>query len=295
MKEYKNRVCIFAHYDKDNMIDEYVYYYLCELLTVTQKIFFVTVSNISKVEVSKLENLNIEVIKRENVGYDFYSYKIGIEKLDLDLYDELIICNDSTFGPLIPMKNIFNEMKENKCDFWGITDSEEIMYHLQSYFIVFRKPILQSMVFSHFWNKLNILDDKHEIIRRYEVGISQALLKKNYTSEVYVKYPTDEYNNILKLLKRLLKKPYKIFKLLISPHRYYSEAMKKSGNVSLRRWYDFLIQGQLPFIKKSLVVDKKEGISNMKKLKFAFQKKPLNTQYPISLIENYFKRQYKEG
>ncbi len=291
MIEQINRVCIFAHYDKDNIVDDYVYYYLRELITVTQKLLFITVSNISKADIAKLETLNIEVIKRKNIGYDFYSYKIGIERLDLSFYDELIICNDSTFGPIVSMKNIFDKMHDEECDFWGITDSEEIDYHLQSYFIVFRKPILQSVIFIDFWNKLKILDDKHEIIKRYEVGISQILLKKNYNSQVYTKYPTNEYNNVTKLLKRLWENPYKIFKLLVSPSKYYTAATKKTGNVSIKRWYDLLIQGQLPFIKKSLVVDKKEGVLNMRKLKYTFQQKLLNTNYPIALIENYFKRE----
>ncbi len=284
------RACVFAHYDKDNLVDDYVYYYLNELLTVTQKLMFVTVSDISKNDIERLENLNIEVVKRENIGYDFYSYKLGIERLDLNLYDELIICNDSVFGPLVPLKNIFAKMQDEKSDFWGITDSGLISYHVQSYFFVFRNSILQSSLFSDFWDKLKILEDKNEIVKRYEVGISQILLEKNYRSQVYVKYTINKKDNSIRLLKRLWGKPYKIFKLLISPSKYYDAAIKKRENSSILFWDNLLVRYQLPFVKKSLFVDKNEGVENMKKLKVIFQKKLLKADYDIDLIENYFDR-----
>ena len=286
-----NRVCVFAHYDKANMVDDYVYYYLNELLTVIQKLVFVTVSDISKKDVERLKSLNIEVIKRENIGYDFYSYKVGIERLDLDFYEELIICNDSAFGPIVPMKNIFDKMQDEECDFWGITDSGLIAYHLQSYFLVFRKSILQSLVFSRFWDEVKILEDKNEIIKQYEVGISQTLLKESYSFNVYTQYKVNTNDNSIRLLKRLWGKPYKIFRLLFFPYRYYSEATKKSGNASVSFWDTLLVQCQLPFVKKSLISDKSEGMENMKKLQLIFQKKLLKSNYPIALIESYFTRE----
>ncbi len=285
-----DRACIFVHYDKDNMIDDYVYYYLNELLTVVQKLVFVTVSDISKKDIKRLEALDIDVIKRKNIGYDFYSYKVGIERLDLSHYDELIICNDSTFGPIMPIKNIFDKMNNEKCDFWGITDSEEIAYHLQSYFLVFRKKILKSHEFSDFWNKLKILEDKKEIIKRYEVGLSKVLLTHNYTLGVYIQYEINKKDNTIRLLSRLWKKPYKVFKVLVSPYQYYTAATKMSGNASITFWNDLLVRHQLPFIKKSLVTDKRESTENMKKLQLIFKKQLLKTNYPIILIEDYFGR-----
>lgn len=284
------RACIFAHYDKDNMVDDYVYYYLNELLAVVQKLVFVTVSDISKKDVERLKGLNIEVIKRKNIGYDFYSYKVGIQRLDLSIYTELIICNDSTFGPLIPMKDIFDKMENSKCDFWGITDSRQIDYHLQSYFLVFRKKILKSHVFFDFWNQLKILEDKNEIIKRYEIGISQVLLKKNYRTQAYIDYRINKKDNMVRLLKGLMQKPHKFFKLMISPYRYFSTSTKKNGNSSLNFWDTLLIKYQLPFIKKSLIVDKSQSLENIKKLKVIFQKQLLKTDYPIDFIERYYGR-----
>ena len=46
MTEQINRVCVFAHYDYNDIVDDYVYYYLNELLLVVQKLVFVSVSEI---------------------------------------------------------------------------------------------------------------------------------------------------------------------------------------------------------------------------------------------------------
>ena len=141
------RACVFSHFDKHNNVDEYVYYYLQSLLSVAKKIIFVTVVDISINDINKLEKLGIEVIKRKNVGYDFYSYKIGIDTLNLAQFDELIICNDSVYGPITPIETVFETMAPLKCDFWGITGNSTISYHIQSYFIVYRKDILNSLIF----------------------------------------------------------------------------------------------------------------------------------------------------
>lgn len=60
-----NRACVFAHYDRDNIVDAYVYYYLVELQKLVKKLIFVTVSDISMEHVLRLQHLNIEIIKRK--------------------------------------------------------------------------------------------------------------------------------------------------------------------------------------------------------------------------------------
>lgn len=290
-----NRACVFAHFDKDDKVNEYVYYYLNELVGIVNKLIFVTVSTISEEDSKKLKGLGIEVIQRENIGYDFYSYKTGIERLDLNQYDELIICNDSVFGPLYPLKSIFDQMGKKQCGFWGITDSNQIAYHVQSYFLVFNKSIISSILFNQFWNEVTILHDKFEIIRKYEVGLSQLLIANGYQAEVFSHLVINSRHSSKRLLNRLLKKPYKIFKLLVSPSRYIKDIFKKNVNSSIKFWDFLLIQNKFPFIKKSLLSDSDEGIDNFNKLKSVFEKKVIDTRYPFYIIENFFERIHHEN
>lgn len=290
-----SRACVFAHFDKDGKVDAYVYYYLNELVGIVNKLIFVTVSTISEEDNEKLKALGIEVIQRENIGYDFYSYKTGIERLNLNQYDELIICNDSVLGPLYPFKSIFDQMKKKQCDFWGITDSNQIAYHIQSYFLVFNKSIISSMIFNQFWNDVTILNDKFEIIRKYEVGLSQLLIANGYQAEIFSHFMANNYNSRKRLLLRLLKKPYKIFKFLVSPSRYIKDIFKKNVNSSIKFWDFLLIQNKFPFIKKSLLTDSDEGIDNFNRLKSIFEKKVIDTRYPFYIIENFFERIHYEN
>jgi len=286
-----NRISIFAHYDKDNIVDEYVFYYLKELKKVSNKIIFVTVSDINQGYINKLEQLDIEVIKRENIGYDFYSYKTGIERLNLSDYDELILCNDSVYGPIVSLEKIFEKMSASLCDFWGITASRSISSHLQSYFLVFKSNILHSNNFLEFWNNVEILENKQSIIERYEVGLSQFFFKNNYVGIPYINdipYTVSKKDNIIRLAKRVLNSPYKIFKFLISPKRYLSAIKNKNINTSLFYWDKLLLEKKTPFLKKSLFINHQDSIENLERLK---ELQIAISSYPISLIINHLRRE----
>lgn len=127
-----------------------------------------------------------ELIERDNHGYDFTSYRVGLDAAgDLSGYDEVVLCNDSFVGPLRPFAQIFAEMAERPLDFWGITASRRIEPHLQSYFLVFRRWVVGSPSFRHFWAALTPLSDRREVIRRYEIGLSQTLLGAGFAMGSY--------------------------------------------------------------------------------------------------------------
>lgn len=124
----------------------------------------------------------VETIVRENVGYDFYSYRTGIHALgDLSNWDELIIANDSIYviRPEKLMTTIAG-MRRNTFDVWGITSSDQIFPHIQSYLVSFSSRVIRSEEFSRFWNDMKILNEKQEIVRRYEVGLSRLFLEKGW-------------------------------------------------------------------------------------------------------------------
>ena len=284
------RACVFAHFDKHNSVDEYVYYYLKKLQNITDKIIFVTVSDILIEDVKILKALNIEVIKRENVGYDFYSYKMGIDSLNLELYDELIICNDSVYGPIVPLEEVFSEMINQKCDFWGITASKSIAYHVQSYFMVYKKNLLQSVEFLEFWKNVKVLEKKIDIVRDYEVGSSIFFFKHGYVSKTYIEninYEISKKDNFIRLMKRILKTPTKIINLLLHPNRSLDSLNKKHSNTSLVYWNKLLLEDKMPFLKISLFTnhqDKKENFIKLEKISQGI------LTYPVSLIAKHLKR-----
>jgi len=284
------RACIIAHFDKDNIVDEYVYYYLKELMSVAGKIIFVTVSDIDIEDINRLDLMGINIIKRDNIGYDFYSYKMGIKSLDLSLYDEVIICNDSVFGPLIPIKELFNKMDGVNCDFWGITESNLVAYHIQSYFIVFRKKLIDSLLFYKSWDNIEILEDKSEIIEKYEIGLSQLYIQNDFIGTACNKDNISHKTILIYILKLLKEAPFRIFNITKNPFFYINIIRKKQYNAPIHFWKDFLVKGNLFFLKKSLVTDKIYGNDNYKEIKTIFKENSKYNGYAISLIKNYMKR-----
>lgn len=106
---------------------------------------------------------------------------LGWEKISK--YDELILINDSCYGPINDLAPICEQMTRRECDFWGITASHEISFHVQSYFLVFKKPILNNEKFRKFWGNVSSVNGKleyHSVVEKYEVGLSQLLCSEGF-------------------------------------------------------------------------------------------------------------------
>ncbi len=280
-----HRLAIFVHYDKDNKVDDYVLYYLKELRIIADDIVFVTTSAITKSYVEKLEKICINIIIRDNIGYDFMSYKIGMESLDINLYNEVIICNDSVYGPIYSLQNLFNEMSLNKeCDFWGITDSKQFAYHLQSYFIVFKQNVITSSIFKDFWKNIKILNSKNDIIFQYEIGLSQALIEHGFNPlSVVNKYITHRIIYV-KILKIALSGHLKI---AFTELKNFQPTKPVNCNITLWFLDDIIVNENMPFIKVAALKNNDLKMYNIRNLKKVIES---ISNYPIDYIRKHLLR-----
>ena len=211
------RLAIFASYDNKGMVHDYVLSYLRFLKEIADKIIFVADNEVLPEEQAKLKNLCCHCEFVRHGEYDFGSYKRGFNQAKIDGLlsdcDELILCNDSCFCEF-SFRGVFAAMDEQNCDFWGMTSSNEIKPHLQSYFLVFRKSVFLSEYFAAFINGVEKLDNHDEVILNYEVQLKQFLESKGFIASAFVE-AADAFNitihNPLSLLKRgmpLLKKKF---------------------------------------------------------------------------------------
>lgn len=214
------RAVIFAHYDKDNLIDDYVVYYVKSLKDVCDTVVFVSCNEIFAAEKSKLDGIADYIIDEKHDEYDFGSYKRGYLYLKerLEDFDELIFANDSCYGPLFPLKEVFEKMEAScDCDFWGITKNrfgavkKNNKYigvkreHLQSYFLVFKKNVFLSEVFGEFISSIKHLDEKNDIVINYEIGLYELLVNNGFKDDVYVKIFYRFNHVIFSLWRELIK------------------------------------------------------------------------------------------
>ena len=182
MNTSDRNLCIFSHFDRQSRVREYVHYYVQCLVSAGFRVIFVsTADQVVAADRDRLEAIGVEVHTRENVGLDFASWQYGLTLLDdVHSLERLILANDSVFGPLFDLKFLVDQMDMSGADFWGITDSYEIAWHLQSYFLVFSGEIVRSPTFKTFFETDFKNLTKRQIITKGEVGLSQALVQAGF-------------------------------------------------------------------------------------------------------------------
>ncbi len=187
----RRRVAIFASYSADGRIEDYVLFYLKNLKSVAEYIVFVSDNFLPEFELSKLKGI-VDVSFAERHGeYDFGSYKKGFFYLKkfglLDNYDELILCNDSCYGPVSSFVPIFTEMASRDLDFWGLTQNSQFKKHLQSYFLVFKSNVARTKDFETFMANVKKEENVQGVILNYEINFTILLEHSGFIWDSFIK------------------------------------------------------------------------------------------------------------
>jgi hypothetical protein len=185
------RVALFVHYDRRGQVRPHVLRYVGMLQQCGQSVVFVTNSGRLLAEsLAALKPLCAGILIRRNVGYDFGAWREALEFLALprDDTESVLILNDSVYGPLRPLETLLQEVDFNRADVWGATDSWQARYHLQSYFLVAGRKVLISPVWHDFWRHVRPVQSKEWVIRRYEVGLTQSLMRSGFACSAMWRY-----------------------------------------------------------------------------------------------------------
>ena len=171
------RVCLFAAFDVDGIIDPTVVSYLADLSRFAD-VYYLADCELEDGELDKIAPYTKDAWALRHGRYDFGSYSMLATDLVgwdvIDTYDEMMLANDS--GWLVqPLDTVFAKMDATACDWWGLQatyedfgvkefeelgrplaldDVEEQMrqqdlwrysdfIHVGSYFLVYRRRVLQ--------------------------------------------------------------------------------------------------------------------------------------------------------
>jgi len=180
------RLCLFAGYNKKGLVSDYVVYYVREMAKLAD-VYYLADCEIKQEELNKLAPYTKKALAFRHKKYDFGSWQEMIRKIGRDKlaeYDELILCNDSCFGPLYDMKPIFDRTAADKdCDFWGLSEGVFPEPHLQSYFMVFKKVVFTSDIFRKFINGIKTQPSNLDVIRNYRTKIFPAAYRNRVQTE----------------------------------------------------------------------------------------------------------------
>jgi lipopolysaccharide biosynthesis protein len=172
-------VVVFCHFDGQGRIRDHTRDYINALRDEGFDIVFVTNSGqLAPPDLAWLRARAARVVIRRNVGYDFAAWRDAMASCRLPKPGTklLVIANDSVYGPMQPISSMLKRINFELGDVWGVTDSWQHRFHLQSYFVAFGPAALASEAFTHFWSSVRNVRSKRWVVTRYEVGLTRTLI-----------------------------------------------------------------------------------------------------------------------
>lgn len=187
------RLFLFASYDKQGIIDDTLLHYL-RFLSDYGDIIFVMDNVAANAELKKLNKIpNILYKLAERHGeYDFGSYKRGYQwackKRLLKKYDWVYLVNDSVYGPLFDIRRILEDLESRGVDLTGMIDftNNFTPIQVQSWFVGLSRRVATSDFIKSFMEEIKSQTDKQLIVLKYEVGLSQVVLRHGYKMSTFI-------------------------------------------------------------------------------------------------------------
>lgn len=271
-------LAIYFFYDKDGVVDDYVFFYLNSLLEVFTDVCFVSNGPLNDTYISKLKNVTTKIIIRSNAGFDSWAYKEAIESYGygyIATLDKLLLNNFTCYGPIYPFAEMFSKMERVECDFWGhclhtsnVTSmiNGHIVYpHLMSYFICFKNKILSDISFKTYWDTLPPIESYQDAVVYHEIRCTRFFEKKGFISASF-----------------------------INPQNYHEQS---TGNIVVFNALSLLIVDKSPLLKRKIFELNEHNkfkwplVTKNKEL-YIFDYISEYTNYPKDLIISNLKRTY---
>jgi hypothetical protein len=200
------RLFLFAAYDKNGTVDDALIFYVSNLAKFGDVVVFMD-NDAPKSEINKLKQYTIYAAAQRHGEYDFGSYKRAYQyarnKNILKNYDSVYLLNDSVFGPMFDMTDLFQKMDTKKTDAVSMVISKHKTHSfMESWFVQLNKKIFLSDWFDKFMSSVKQESDKYIITVKYEHGLTNLIKNNNCSwSGLYECYGRFTYNKPKSLFK----------------------------------------------------------------------------------------------
>ncbi|WP_421840166.1 rhamnan synthesis F family protein [Mycobacterium sp.] len=267
----RRTLVLFAHFDAQGVVDPYVAYYLRALYGLGATIIFVSGSpTLTPESVALIREFCAGIYTRRTLSLDFGSWHLAWCILrqhgwSLDQFDRLVIANDSVYGPLFPIEEMWSSFHD--ADMYGAIESTELLTsHLQSFFLAWDLNSRTRPFLNDFWNGFQYVVHKRLLIWNYEVGLSKRARRAGLSIKPFVSAGT-------------IKETYRR-----SPqHQWASRFSGVSLNNTIYFWDGLIEHLRFPFLKTVLPRYNTPWHQAMANLpEFLAQ----HTSYPYELIES---------
>lgn len=201
------KYCVLYSYFETNESRINLQFFIKNGLSINNDIFYIFLINNHKYSVKIPSQKNIKIICRDNIGYDFGSWKQGLESIDIDNFNYFIFMNDTVRGPFLPRYipnninwySMFCNLISEKIKLSGLSinyfpwgNKGNDLQHVQSMMFCTDKTglaILNKDIFNLPYNEYErILREKKEnFIIKFEIGMSQQIIKNGFDiSALYI-------------------------------------------------------------------------------------------------------------
>lgn len=167
-------ICLFSSYLTGSQLPNYVRSYLEELSRHFGEVVFLCNEDarLDHGALSWLSGKNIRLMELKNEGYDFGMWHRALKTIDANTYGRIALVNDSCilFGRL---DEVMKKINASGFDYCGLTDSNQVSYHVQSYFLVIEKPAIAAVC--NYLTRHGVIEEYGKVIGTYEIGMVQYL------------------------------------------------------------------------------------------------------------------------
>lgn len=251
------RICLFAGYDVDGVIDDYVVDYLKELSRYAD-VYYLADCEMQAGQLESLADCTKGAWAFRHGDYDMGSYSRLARDLVgwslIEEYDELLLVNDSCYL-LKSLDDVFSEMEARRCDWWGLQATKGIAvtrlkannqfqqpipmetvrqmllpsfeaeytydFLVGSYFLVMRRPVIRGRELRRLLDGVVHQSNKRLIILKYEVGLTRTLNAAGYQFETYIDHLYPFHPIFTDWYFRLLDKGFPLLKRYFVSDNHY--------------------------------------------------------------------------
>jgi rhamnosyltransferase len=218
------KVVLFVCFAPNGLMRKHSFHYMRQLRDAGFIVYALAANDRADLEVFDPGQETCDaLVSRENVGFDFAIWAATILKNPRILQaSDLLLVNDSVIGPLFSMDRILTDIELSSADIVGLTDSSQIKYHIQSFFLYIKRPVIKSDAFLNFIIGIKSYIDKETVIKEYELNFISLMIAAGFRCEAL----------------------FSLSRLRFSPKQ----------NPSIECWRELLAAG-FPFLKSELVRD----------------------------------------
>jgi hypothetical protein len=167
--ESKKIAIIASHIKSIESVSSFVY----PLRELISNGYFICLIDTGKIELTAV-NSRLMILKRENIGRDFGSFRDALAHMRLSNVEDLVLMNDSCFWKRNSLDKFLRKMKNENSDVRCLTLSFQKISHPQSFLLHFKKPVIR-MVNEFFESEVRNWKSKRNIVNRGEIGLARRL------------------------------------------------------------------------------------------------------------------------